>query len=144
MRFCIDYRKLNSVTFKDAYRLLQMDECWTSRARPAHFFTFDAYSGIAKSRSAVGTSMNDVYIRPWTVQVFLRVPFGLKNDSPKYVPARNGNYTVSCQLAVCVRNRRRYRYLLEDCRRTSDPSTHYIESTVETRSVIQTENPLLP
>ena len=45
LRFCVDYRKLNSVTIKDAYPLPRIDECIDSLGDAAIFSTLDTNSG---------------------------------------------------------------------------------------------------
>ena len=45
IRFCIDFRKLNSVTRKDAYPLPRIDECLESLGGSRWFFTLDLASG---------------------------------------------------------------------------------------------------
>ena len=43
-RFCVDYRKLNSVTKKDQYSLLRIDEMLDSLAGTTYFSTLDLMS----------------------------------------------------------------------------------------------------
>lgn len=44
-RFCVDYRRLNSVTVKDAYPLPRVDESFDSLAGAKYFCTLDLASG---------------------------------------------------------------------------------------------------
>jgi len=44
-RFCVDYRKLNSVTIQDAYPLPQIDESLDALAGSRYFSTLDLLSG---------------------------------------------------------------------------------------------------
>ena len=44
-RFCVDYRKLNAITKKDSYSLLQIDEFLDSLAEATYFSTLDLMSG---------------------------------------------------------------------------------------------------
>ena len=44
-RFCVDYRKLNDVTKKDAYPLPRIDESFDTLAGAQYFSTFDLASG---------------------------------------------------------------------------------------------------
>ena len=45
IRFCIDYRRLNTLTVKDSYPLPRMDECIDSLGDAQVFTTLDAYWG---------------------------------------------------------------------------------------------------
>ncbi len=44
-RFCMDYRKLNDVTHKDAYPLLRIDDTLDALRGSQYFPTLDLYSG---------------------------------------------------------------------------------------------------
>ena len=46
LRFCIDFRKLNSLTVKDSHPLPHICETLESLARAAHYSTFDMNSGF--------------------------------------------------------------------------------------------------
>jgi hypothetical protein len=50
MRFCIDYRKLNSITERDMYPLTRMDDCIESLGDARVFYTLDANAGYWKIR----------------------------------------------------------------------------------------------
>ncbi len=43
-RFCVDYRKLNDVTRKDAYPLLRIDDALDALRGSQYFSTLDLYS----------------------------------------------------------------------------------------------------
>ena len=45
LRFCIDYRKLNSFTKRDSYPIPRMDECIDTLGEATVFSTLDAYAG---------------------------------------------------------------------------------------------------
>ena len=45
LRFCIDYRQLNELTYKDTYPLPSMDTCLQSLGGAAYFSTLDLLAG---------------------------------------------------------------------------------------------------
>ena len=50
LRFCVDYRKVNAVTNKDAYPLTRVDETLDTISVSQLFSTLDLLSGIGKLR----------------------------------------------------------------------------------------------
>jgi Reverse transcriptase (RNA-dependent DNA polymerase) len=77
MRFCIDYRKLNTVTENDFYALPRVDDCLDSLGDARYFSTLYANCGYwqidvdeADREKTAFTSHRGLY-------QFKRVPFGL-------------------------------------------------------------------
>ena len=78
-RFCVDYRKLNDISIKDAYPLPRIDDCLDALAGAKCFSTLDLASGYwqvgltdqAKEKSAFVTNSG---LYQWKV-----MPFGLCN-----------------------------------------------------------------
>ena len=83
-RFCIDYRKLNAVTIKDAYPIPNMNACLSTLSGAKYFCTMDLKSGFwqvglterAKEKSAFVCSKG---LFQWKV-----MPFGLCNAPPTF------------------------------------------------------------
>ena len=79
LRYCIDYRKLNSITIKDSYPLPRIDESLDSLSKTQYFSTLDLASGYwqigldedAKRKSAFCTTSG--------LYQFKVMPFGLTN-----------------------------------------------------------------
>jgi len=46
LRFCIDYRKLNDMTYKDSYPLPRIDTCLDALGGSKYFSTLDPRSGF--------------------------------------------------------------------------------------------------
>jgi Reverse transcriptase (RNA-dependent DNA polymerase) len=79
LRFCVDYRKLNSITVKDTYPLPRMDESIDSLGDAAIFSTLDCNSGYWQ----IPINEEDRDKTTFTSHVgayrFIRMPFGLCN-----------------------------------------------------------------
>lgn len=78
-RFCVDYRKLNAVTHKDAFPLPRIEKTLSTLKRAAWFSTLD----LASSYWQVGVDPEDrpktAFSTPLGLFEFQRMPFGLCN-----------------------------------------------------------------
>lgn len=78
-RFCIDYRRLNEVTVKDAYPIPRMDECLDSLGEAVVFSTLDCNAGYWQ----IPLAEEDKHLTAFTCHKgtwqCLRLPFGLCN-----------------------------------------------------------------
>ena len=73
LRFCIDFRKLNDVTIKDAHHLPRRNDTLEALKVAKLFYTLDLKSGDwHKNKTAFRTSSGQLY-------EFNRLPFGLCN-----------------------------------------------------------------
>lgn len=80
VRVCIDYRKLNGVTIRDAYPLPNLHACMQKAMRGKFFAVFDAVSGYWQVPLAEEDQVKTAFAVPgYGVFVFTRMPFGLCN-----------------------------------------------------------------
>ena len=83
-RCCVDYRRLNAVTRKDAYPLPRIDACVDAMASSRWFSTFD----LRASYHQVGVNPADfdktAFICPRGMFKFQKMPFGLCNSGATF------------------------------------------------------------
>jgi len=79
VRFCIDYRKLNLMTIKDAYPIPRMDECIDSLGDARVFSTLDCNAGYWQ----IPVAEEDKHLTAFTCHSgawqCVRLSFGLYN-----------------------------------------------------------------
>lgn len=78
-RFCVDYRKLNAVTHKDAYPLPRIEESLMSLTRATWYSTLDLASGYWEVEVAQEDKEKTAFTMPLRLYEFERMPFGLCN-----------------------------------------------------------------
>ncbi|KAL2085758.1 hypothetical protein ACEWY4_019078 [Coilia grayii] len=79
LRFCVDYRKLNSVTHKDAYPLPRIEESLTGLRKAAWYSTLDLASGYWQVEVHPHDKEKTAFTTPMGLYQFERMPFGLCN-----------------------------------------------------------------
>ncbi|GFW34730.1 retrovirus-related Pol polyprotein from transposon 17.6 [Trichonephila clavipes] len=78
-RQCIDYRKLNEVTFSDTYPLPRMDDLLQEAKHTAYISTIDLKSGYHQVNVNPADRDKTAFVCPFGSYRFKRMPFGLKN-----------------------------------------------------------------
>lgn len=79
LRFCVDYRKLNGVTHKDAYPLPRIEESLASLKKSRVFSTLDLAHGYWQVGVHPADKEKTAFVTPMGLYEFNRMPMGLCN-----------------------------------------------------------------
>ena len=79
IRFCVDYRKLNSLTQKDVYPLPRIETCLDTLSGAAWYSTFDLRSGFHQVKVHPRDANKTTFTCHRGTYRFPRMPFGLCN-----------------------------------------------------------------
>ena len=79
VRWCIDYRRLNAVTEKDAYPLPKIDECLDTLSGATLFSTLDLQAGYWQVEMAPEDKEKTAFITKYGLFQYTRMSFGLCN-----------------------------------------------------------------
>ena len=78
-RFCIDYRKLNSIMKQDVYPLPRIDDILDTLSGAKFFSTLDLAAGYWQIDLNPDTSAKSAFISHRGLHEFVRMPFGMCN-----------------------------------------------------------------
>ena len=78
-RFCVDFRKLNQMTRKDAYPIPRIDDTLEALAGSQYFSTMDAFSGYWQIDVAPEDRPKTAFTTHQGLFKFNKMPFGLCN-----------------------------------------------------------------
>ena len=84
IRFCVDYRRLNSVTVKDPYPLPRIDDTLDSLGGAAYFSTLDLCSGYHQMPMAPRDREKTAFATPDGHFEFNVLPFGVCNGPSSF------------------------------------------------------------
>ena len=79
LRFCVDYRTLNSATRKDAFPLPRIQDIFDSLVGTTVFSSIDLRSGYFQIPVAPESVPFTAFVTPTGLYEFLRMPFGVTN-----------------------------------------------------------------
>ena len=79
MRFCVDYRRLNSITMMDTYPLPQVDDSLDLLAQTSYFSTLDLASGYWQVSMEASSHQKTAFCAHLGLYEFMVMPLGLCN-----------------------------------------------------------------
>ena len=83
-RFCVDYRKINSITEKDVYPLPRIDEIIEQLSQSSWYSKFDLKNGYFQAPISEQDKKKTAFATPDGLYEFNRLPQGLVNSPPTF------------------------------------------------------------
>lgn len=90
IRLCVDYRRLNSKTVKDAYPLPRIEESFNALAGAKYFTTLDLASGYHQIAMDPKDQDKTAFTTPFGLFEYTRMPFGLTGAPATFQRLMNG------------------------------------------------------
>ena len=100
-RFCIDYRRLNSVTRKDVYPLPRIDDILDTLGGMKFFSSLDLASGYWQIGMDSESRAKSAFVTHRGLYEFTRMPFGMCNAA-RHLPTINGVCVVRHDMEVVL------------------------------------------
>lgn len=101
VRFCVDYRKLNLLTRKDAYPLPRIDRCFDTLSGSLWYSTFDLRSGFHQVTMAPQDVNKTTFVCYRGTFRFPKMPFGLCN-APATFQRLMDTVLTSLNFEICL------------------------------------------
>ena len=79
LRFCVDYRRLNSITKKDVYPLPRIEDILITLGKAKYFSTLDLAAGYWQIKLDPASAQKTAFTTHCGLYEFTRMPFGLCN-----------------------------------------------------------------
>ena len=103
LRFCIDYRQLNTVTIQDSYPIPLIDNCLNALHGSSWFITLDLRASYYNSPIAESDRDKIAFVTRGGCHRFTVMPFGLIGDPSALEALRNALYKCSTYLLTYFR-----------------------------------------
>ena len=84
LRFCVDYRRLNSLTIRDSYPLPRMDDCIDSLGDAFLFTTLDCNISYWQITVSKKDQDKTIFVCHAGIYQYKRMPFGFTNASARF------------------------------------------------------------
>lgn len=84
VKFCVDYRALNSVTQFDAYPMPQIDDIIRNLGNCSFISTLDLTKGFWQVELSKKAQEKTAFVTPYGLFQVLVLPFGLQNASATF------------------------------------------------------------